>query len=1064
MAKKPDGSTKVTGLRRQAEELLRTTKRDVAAMPVKDVQQLVHELQVHQIELEMQNDELRRTQVELETARDRYVDLYDFSPAGHLTLDTHGKIVEANLRAGTLLGINRNELIRQPLARFVAAEDESIFRRHYQEVLKRGTRQTCEMQLRKASGASRWVYFESLAVHEEPGHITHWRTSLLDISDRKLAEEVVKAQRAQLEGIIASAMDAIITVDEGEHVVIFNRAAESMFLCQGADAIGQPFDRFIPERFRQAHHGHMSVFALTQATSRSMGLSNTLLGLRANGEEFPVEASISHARVDDKELLTVILRDVTERKRTEAAMREALETLDATRDGAFIFDPRTLRFSHVNEGAVRQVGYSREELLRMTPLDIKPEFDEPRFRAMIAPLVSGAESAHSFTTVHRRKDGVDVPVEINLQCVGVGTAQPRLVAIVRDITERNRAMQEQNRLIEDLIQSEQHFQTLFNWTPSAVGISTLAEGRFCDVNDGFSRLTGYAREEVIGRTTLELGLWADPSKRASVLGEIREQGYLHNREGLLRTKSGEIRSILVSVDSIQLGSTPCLIYLAHDITERKRAEEALRESEARLRAILENSPGMVFLKDVEGRYLDVNRQFERTFHLIRQDIIGKTDHDIFPPEQATAFRANDLKVLEAGGSLQFEEVALHNGGPHTSIVSKFSLRRLDGTPYAICGIVTDITERKVAEAALQASDAFARAVLNSLSAHVCVLDKDGVIVKTNDAWKEFARCNSNPAVAGDDVGQNYLDVCRRAIAGGQSTAQVIVEGVEAVLGGRQPSFSAEYPCHSPEEERWFLMRVTQLKESQGGVISHTDISAQIQMARSLEQHILLLGEKREELESLTGKLIQAQEQERKRIARELHDDFNQRLAALSVELETLERAPIAPPEPIAQQLAVIRDHVGHLSDDLHDLAYRLHPSLLEHVGLEVAARDHVAEFTKRTGLPVTFTAREVPGTLSPEIATNLFRMMQESLQNVSRHAQATEVMVSLSGSSKGIGLSVRDNGKGFELKNKNARVKGLGLVSMQERARGLGGFLRIHSLPREGTKVCAWIPLAQKGA
>ena len=123
MAKKPDRSTKSTVLRRQAEELLRTTKHDVAAMPVKDVQQLVHELQVHQIELEMQNDELRRTQMELEAARDRYVDLYDFSPAGHLTLNTHGKIVEANLRAGTLLGINRKELIGQTLARFLTSDD-----------------------------------------------------------------------------------------------------------------------------------------------------------------------------------------------------------------------------------------------------------------------------------------------------------------------------------------------------------------------------------------------------------------------------------------------------------------------------------------------------------------------------------------------------------------------------------------------------------------------------------------------------------------------------------------------------------------------------------------------------------------------------------------------------------------------------------------------------------------------------------------------------------------------------------------------------------------------------
>ena len=108
----------------------------------------------------------------------------------------------------------------------------------------------------------------------------------------------------------------------------------------------------------------------------------------------------------------------------------------------------------------------------------------------------------------------------------------------------------------------------------------------------------------------------------------------------------------------------------------------------------------------------------------------------------------------------------------------------------------------------------------------------------------------------------------------------------------------------------------------------------------------------EDLQSLTGKLIEAQEQERRRIARELHDDFNQRLAALSVELETIERTPPTLPEPIVRHLAAIRGQVGQLSDDLHDLAYKLHPSLLEHVGLEIAMREHVAEFTKRTGLPV----------------------------------------------------------------------------------------------------------------
>ena len=130
-----------------------------------------------------------------------------------------------------------------------------------------------------------------------PGRITHWRTALLDISDRKRAEEVLSAQRAQLDAIISSAMDAIITVDEGERVVVFNRAAESMFLCQRADAMGQPLERFIPERFRRGQHDHINLFARGQSTSRSMARPDELFGLRVNGEEFPFEASISHVQV-----------------------------------------------------------------------------------------------------------------------------------------------------------------------------------------------------------------------------------------------------------------------------------------------------------------------------------------------------------------------------------------------------------------------------------------------------------------------------------------------------------------------------------------------------------------------------------------------------------------------------------------------------------------------------------------------------------------------------------------------------------------------------------------------
>jgi signal transduction histidine kinase len=123
--------------------------------------------------------------------------------------------------------------------------------------------------------------------------------------------------------------------------------------------------------------------------------------------------------------------------------------------------------------------------------------------------------------------------------------------------------------------------------------------------------------------------------------------------------------------------------------------------------------------------------------------------------------------------------------------------------------------------------------------------------------------------------------------------------------------------------------------------------------------------------------------------------------------------------------------------------------------------DHLREFTNRTGLPVSLKAQNIPATLSLDHSTGLFRVLQESLQNVGKHANATEVSVKLSGSCKGIGLSVLDNGKGFDVQDTSAHHKGLGLVNMQERLRLLGGFLRIHARPGAGTKVCAWIPLKE---
>lgn len=161
---------------------------------------------------------------------------------------------------------------------------------------------------------------------------------------------------------------------------------------------------------------------------------------------------------------------------------------------------------------------------------------------------------------------------------------------------------------------------------------------------------------------------------------------------------------------------------------------------------------------------------------------------------------------------------------------------------------------------------------------------------------------------------------------------------------------------------------------------------------------------------------------------------------------------------IGKALEPVREELQQLCNDLHDLAYRLHPPLLRHFGLQATIEDHIAKAIERTGLHIVLQVKNYPRSVPLDWSTCLFRVLQESLQNVAKHAKATEVLVKLSGSSKGIGLSVIDNGKGFDTSDKSRQQTGLGLVGMQERLRLLNGFLNIHSRSADGTKVCAWIP------
>jgi signal transduction histidine kinase len=212
------------------------------------------------------------------------------------------------------------------------------------------------------------------------------------------------------------------------------------------------------------------------------------------------------------------------------------------------------------------------------------------------------------------------------------------------------------------------------------------------------------------------------------------------------------------------------------------------------------------------------------------------------------------------------------------------------------------------------------------------------------------------------------------------------------------------------------------------------------------------------LRALAGRLIQAQEEERRRLARELHDGLNQQLAMLAVELGMLSGDEKA--SAVQQQIARLRDRAERLSNDLRRMTHRLHPAALEHLGLISALRSHCAEFSRSEVIQVSFHVGAELRSVHPDVAVCLYRITQEALRNVARHSRSQQASVEINLDTKGIHLSIADKGVGFDLKSMK---RGLGIISIQERVQLLLGSVTIKTAPGQGTCMEVVIPVDSRG-
>lgn len=751
------------------------------------------------------------------------------------------------------------------------------------------------------------------------------------------------------------------------------------------------------------------------------------------------------------------------------------------------------------------------------------------------------------------------------------------------------------------LQQEDFLAEAFHLSSHPIGITELETGVCLEINDACLATFGFCRDEVIGKTTLMLGIWPDSHDRARLIDRLKSEGSVKNLEVSMRMKSGELRQFLISTDLMTIRGKPCLLTIGNDITERKRIEEtlrrthdeleqrvrkrtadleqtnaAMRDSEDRFRLFIEHAPAAIAMFDRDMRYLAASRRWMEEYRL-SGDVLGRSHYDVCPEVSGRwkevhrrglageVLSADEDRFVRDDGTTQWitwdvrpwfggdevsgiviatEDVtarveaknALHEREERSDQVIRlahfgildhdhrtgkvywspamreiygvgsddpasmeeyvqllhpedrdtvllaikqaqdpagddlFSVEhrvlRRDGSirwvnfrswtlfdndrrPTRTLGAMIDITKRKHAEDALRMSEGQFASFMDNLHGFAWIKDGEGRHLYVNRLFEESVF-----------NGLDWKEKTARELWPEEIAVQYELND-RKVRETRIPLHTVEQFIQNGEVRHALVSKFPIVDHKGapvllGGVA--VDITERKQAEEALHRNQLELHQQQVQLEELTSKLLTAQEQERQRIARDLHDDVSQRLAALVLEVASLERRPSTVPAELAQALRPLREQLEHLSDDVHTLAYRLHPSLLEHAGLRPAVEDHVQQVSRRTGLPIHLKILDVPHAVPLDQATCLFRVMQESVQNVVKHAQATTVTVQLRGSSKGVGLSIIDNGKGFDSQDLRTHQQGLGLSSMEERLRQLYGFFRIQSQPSHGTKVCAWVP------
>ena len=480
-----------------------------------------------------------------------------------------------------------------------------------------------------------------------------------------------------------------------------------------------------------------------------------------------------------------------------------------------------------------------------------------------------------------------------------------------------------------------------------------------------------------------------------------------------------------------------------DFAERSRMEEALRESEERFKSLFENAVLGIYRTTPDGQILLANPALCKMLGCPSLEELQQRnlEKDGFHPAYS---RSSYKREIEKKGVIVGLEASWATSDGRTVFVRESArvIRDAGGRVLYYEGTVEDITERRRAEQALRESEAKFRNVFQDAGVGMVIVSPEGYFLAANATFCDYL---------------------------GYTEEELLAKSVESV------TYHEDWPALSNKlrealEGDSTIRRLEKRCLHKSGRIIYTESSASL-IRDSADDPQYFVGEvvditKRKESEearsSVNRRLIRAQEEERIRIARDLHDDIGQRLALFAIRLSQLQEYSAVSPSDLPSHIGQMQQELEDLSSGVQNLSHELHSSKLDYLGVAPAMRSWCKEFGQKQNLEIDFESNHVPNSVPPEVALSLFRVLQEALHNAAKHSGVKHFNVQLRANLEEINLTVNDLGVGFDTEA-TVQGQGLGLISMRERLRLVNGDLTIESQPRGGTRIHARVPFNSNG-